>query len=340
MGLIVYPICFTTSHRCYRLVAQQNAGTSEQSKLKSLVPSVGVFFTPLPLERAFLVQDERRRMSFRHFVPPSFNDVRLILNTAQVLSHFKTDPLQLITFDGDLTLYDDGESLKPDSPVIPRIFRLLERNICVGIVTAAGYTEAEKYYSRLYGLLDAVCIGNEGSSLSVKQKRNLVVLGGECNFLLQLEPDMHAKNGGQGLQFVPRDQWALDAMKQWTEEDIQKLLDLAESVLRGCIENMKLPAELVRKPRAVGIVPNAGVKLAREQLEETVLAAQRKLDLSDVGKRLPFCAFNGELVVNSCLQEILWPVQLEPPRNKQYLLRSLHDDVSSATKSDCLNRRT
>lgn len=34
-------------------------------------------------------------------------------------------------------------------------------------------------------------------------------------------------------------------------------------------------------------------KLSREQLEETVLVVQRILEMSDAGKRIPFCAFNG-----------------------------------------------
>lgn len=29
--------------------------------------------------------------------------------------------LQLATFDGDVTLYDDGESLEPNSPIVPRL---------------------------------------------------------------------------------------------------------------------------------------------------------------------------------------------------------------------------
>ncbi|KAF3207543.1 IMP 5'-nucleotidase, variant 2 [Orbilia oligospora] len=34
----------------------------------------------------------------------SFNDIRLILNTAQIMSLVKGGPLQLVTFDGDVTL--------------------------------------------------------------------------------------------------------------------------------------------------------------------------------------------------------------------------------------------
>ena len=86
-------------------IAHQRDGTHQRSKLKLLVPSVGVFFTPLLLEEAFQYQDQQRRISSRRFVPPSFNDIRLILNTAQILGLVRSGPLQLVTFDGDVTLY-------------------------------------------------------------------------------------------------------------------------------------------------------------------------------------------------------------------------------------------
>lgn len=288
-------------------IVQQEAGAPERSKLKSLVPTVGNFFTPLPLEAAFLFQDELRRISSRHFVAPSFNDVRLTLNTAQLMSLVRANPVQLITFDGDLTLYDDGESLTSNNPVIPRIIRLLQQNICVGIVTAAGYTDARGYYRRLHGLLDAACNAPSidlgaapsgghpqasGNGLTEAQRRNLVVIGGECNFLLRVEPDDAAVDRTMTLKFVPRDDWALNEMKDWRQEDIQELLSVADSALRECIENMNLPAKVVRKPWAVGIIPDQNARLSREQLEETVLVVQRKLQLG-TRERLPFCAFNG-----------------------------------------------
>lgn len=86
-------------------IAHQRDGTHSRSKLKLLVPGVGVFFTPLLLEEAFEYQDRQRRISSRRFVPPSFNDIRLILNSAQVLSLVRSGPLRLVTFDGDVTLY-------------------------------------------------------------------------------------------------------------------------------------------------------------------------------------------------------------------------------------------
>ena len=44
----------------------------------------------------------------------------------------------------------------------------------------------------------------------------------------------------------------------------------------------------------MGIIPSVpGSKFPRESLEETVLVVQKKLEMSEVGKKLPFCAFNG-----------------------------------------------
>ncbi|KAL9047896.1 MAG: hypothetical protein Q9162_007919, partial [Coniocarpon cinnabarinum] len=265
-------------------VACQTNQTPQQSKLKHLVPSIGTFFTPLALHDAFVIQDAKRSISRRRFVAPSFNDVRLILNTAQLLSLTREASLELMTFDGDLTLYDDGESLQPQNPVIERILRVMSRGVKVGIVTAAGYTEARRYYERLFGLLDTVQLTG---ALTLKQTCNLVVMGGEANYLFEYAPNEESK-----LKWVPRDQWALEEMKTWSEQNVAALLDVAEKALKECVQTMKLDAILVRKDRAVGIVPKSG-RFAREQLEETVLVTQKILEMSEAGKTVPFCAFNG-----------------------------------------------
>ena len=234
-----------------------------------LVPSVGIFFTPLLLHEAFVYQDSKRLFSHRRFVPPSFNDIRLTLNTAQVMSLTRGGPIELMTFDGDLTLYDDGESLTDDNPVIPSLISLLQKDTKIGIVTAAGYVEARRYYERLHGLLDAV---NASERLTSIQKESLVVMGGEANYLFRYsegEPDR--------LKHVPRKDWMLEEMQLWQDDDIAELLDVAEVALRECIANMRLDAQLLRKERAVGIIPQPGKKLAREQLEETVLVTQKIL---------------------------------------------------------------
>ncbi|KAF2813797.1 IMP-specific 5'-nucleotidase-like protein 1 [Mytilinidion resinicola] len=265
-------------------IAHQKAGTHERSKLKLLVPSVATFFTPLLLHDAFVWQDQRRFISYRRFVAPSFNDVRLILNTAQVMSLIRGGPLELATFDGDVTLYDDGKSLTEDNVVIPRILRLIENGTRIGIVTAAGYTEARRYYERLHGLLDALNVSDIPTGL----KHNLIVMGGEANYCFRF-----AENSPDLLTFVPRKDWLLDEMLLWEESDITELLDVAEAALRDCVKNLRLPAQILRKERAVGIIPPEGVKFPRESLEETVMVTQKILEMSPVGRRLPFCAFNG-----------------------------------------------
>ncbi|KAL9081037.1 MAG: hypothetical protein Q9157_000353 [Trypethelium eluteriae] len=249
-------------------IANQKAGTAERSKLKLLVPTVGTFFTPLLLQDAFMYQDSRRFISSRCFVPPSFNDVRLILNTAQIMSLVRGGPIELMTFDGDVTLYDDGESLAPESAVIRRILTLMSKGINVGIVTAAGYLEAMKYYSRLHGLLDAI----HASQLPLELKEKIVVMGGESNYLFR-----YSSSSPDRLIPVPRHEWLLDDMKLWSEEDINELLDTAESALKGSIETMHLDAQIIRKERGVGMVPSPGQRFAREQLEETVLLTQKIL---------------------------------------------------------------
>ncbi|KAI9739354.1 MAG: IMP 5'-nucleotidase [Cirrosporium novae-zelandiae] len=266
-------------------INQQQEGTAGHSKLKFLVPSVGRFFTTLPLEDAFNYQDNHRRISSRRFVAPSFNDIRLVLNTAQLLGLVRSGGVKLVTFDGDVTLYPDGGSLTENTPVISRLLGLLRADIKIGIVTAAGYTDASKYYTRLYGLLDAIAKSEE---LTLAQKENIIIMGGESNFLFQFDPNVKSL-----LRYVRRPEWILPEMQSWNEKDIQELLSVSEKALRECVFNMQLPAEVIRKERAVGIVPKQGHRFTREQLEETVLVTQQLVDVSDVAKRIPFCAFNG-----------------------------------------------
>lgn len=267
------------------LVRHHARNAPGKSKLKLVVPSVGTFFTELHLEEAFKYQDGNRFISRRRFVAPSFNDIRLILNSAQLLGLVRSSEVKLVTFDGDVTLYDDGACLTPDNPVIPQILRLLQQGRKVGIVTAAGYSEAPKYYDRLYGLLDAI---DNSDDLTPSQKQGIIVMGGESNFLFRFDSTSKCR-----LVYVPRSEWLMEEMKAWHDEDIKELLDLAESALRTCATNLNLPAAILRKDRAVGVYPVNGVRIDRELLEETVLAVQNAVERSEVGARLPFCAFNG-----------------------------------------------
>jgi IMP and pyridine-specific 5'-nucleotidase len=162
----------------------------------------------------------------------------------------------------------------------------MSHNTKIGIVTAAGYTEAEKYYGRLHGLLEAI---KASTLLTPAQKQNIVIMGGESNFLFIYDP-----SSPYLLAHLPRRNWILPSMSTWTQPTITTLLDLAEASLRECVHNLDLHASILRKERAVGIVPSVpGYHFPRESLEETVLVVQKKLEMSEVGKILPFCAFNG-----------------------------------------------
>ncbi|KIX93932.1 uncharacterized protein Z520_10269 [Fonsecaea multimorphosa CBS 102226] len=286
----------------------QQAISNPRSKLNMLVPTISAFFTPLALEDAFRYQDAKRAISSRRFVAPSFNDIRLILNTAQVMAMIRPKPyrqlkvklnpgLELLTFDGDVTLYEDGASLhSPEAnPVILRLLHFLAQDVKIGIVTAAGYMQPEHYFNRLSGLLLAV---KASPHLSASQKSNLIIMGGESNFLFVFdEKEEHC------LRYIHRREWILDTMKHWSESAIQELLNDAESAFQSCIRTLRLQAKVLRKERAVGIyTADQSKKLTREQLEETVLVVQQVVETSINTAHsekpapyadIPFTVFNG-----------------------------------------------
>lgn len=263
------------------VVEHMQSGRNGTSRLGQLVPTVGTFFTPLPLRDAFLVQDGRRSISKRRLVAPSFNDIRLVLNTAQILHFRESGSLKLVTFDGDITLYEDGGSVVATSPLVDPLVRILGQGIAIGVVTAAGYSTAAKYYERLHGLVDAVA----SSSLAAEHKENLLVMGGEASFLFRYST--HARE----LQIQPRSTWMLPAMLAWRREDVDALLDFAQAVFRTLLAELEIDAVVVRKERAVGVVPGKA-PLLREQLEEVVLQVDRRLK-SSFTTDVSWCAFNG-----------------------------------------------
>ncbi|KAI9500834.1 IMP-specific 5-nucleotidase [Coemansia spiralis] len=260
--------------------------TSNTTRLSKIVPTIGSFFTPLPLARAFLHTDRKvNHILGRKHVPPSFNDVRRILNTAQVMAI--APQLKLVTFDGDMTLYADGANFEQDSLLTAQLVGLLKRGVAVAIVTAAGYGHnAAKYETRLSGLLKSF----ELARLSHKEVAQFFVLGGECNFLFKC-------NKQYRLEYV-------ETPQLWTADQIARTLDVAEGELADCVRRMGIDAQIVRKPRAVGLVPRES--LTREQLDECALSTQVALlslqGSSDPGAApVPFCAFNGG---NDCWVDI------------------------------------
>ncbi|RIB28395.1 IMP-specific 5'-nucleotidase 1 [Gigaspora rosea] len=265
---------------------KESKGVAEQSRLKRLVPSVSTFHTELPLRKSFLLANAKHSIAARRFVPPSFNDIRRILNTAQIIAI--APKLKLITFDGDMTLYDDGKDFEQDSALVNLLVKLLEFDLNVCVVTAAGYPgDAQRYEQRLSGLLK----GFESARLPKKICERFYVLGGECNYLFQCQENYH-------LKYIPESEYQPEDMLSWSEHQINAILDVAQETLKRCIDDMKLPCTILRKSKAVGIVPQPNVRIFREQLDECVLSTQHYLVSylkSPSGKQhsLPFCAFNG-----------------------------------------------
>lgn len=164
-------------------------GKSQPSSLRQLVPTIGMFHTPLPLRAAFEIYNEKHRLTKRKHIQISFNELRHILNLAQIMalgqsksgvkcpnpfdgsnmdllkdvSERTTEDEQprtdfngpkLMTFDGDQTLYSDGANFSNNPRLAFYLYQLLRHGVCVAVVTAAGYEyNVEKYEYRLSGLL-------------------------------------------------------------------------------------------------------------------------------------------------------------------------------------------
>jgi IMP and pyridine-specific 5'-nucleotidase len=163
------------------LVAE-HLSKSEGSRLQRLVPSIGRMHTPLALVEAFGVYDAKYALTRRTHVPPSEDEVRHILNLAQIFS--SAAGLQFISFDGDETLYADGKNFaQSDAQKLARyIEKLLSSGIGVALVTAAGYKGApEKYETRLDGLLHYLAV----HKVTDTALERFFVVGGECNYLFE-----------------------------------------------------------------------------------------------------------------------------------------------------------
>jgi len=66
--------------------SQDNHHEPKQSRLKRLVPTVGVFHTPLPLRKAYEAYNAKYKLDRRRHLAISFNEIRHILNLAQIMA--------------------------------------------------------------------------------------------------------------------------------------------------------------------------------------------------------------------------------------------------------------
>jgi IMP and pyridine-specific 5'-nucleotidase len=244
------------------------------SRLFQMVPSIGTFFTKLPLQRAFEIQDSKRCISGRRFIPPSFNDIRHILNTAQALEI--SPKLKMITFDGDMTLYADGMNFE-NQALAALIIGILKQNIKVVILTAAGYTDPKMYQNRLGVFFHQLTAANI-------QKSSFYVMGGECNYLFEFNPE-----SGHLEAIAPLVPDSLNELLTNTRM-ISDLLDNAASHFESLAQHLGIYEQcaIIRKERSVGFRCTSG-RFTREILDEIALSTQFHLKNS----RVPFCCFNG-----------------------------------------------
>ena len=212
----------------------------------------------MPVAEAFREYDEKYAISLRRHQSPTFNEVRHIVNLAQVKASAKS--LSLITFDGDQTLYDDGGNFgAKDVDLACSIIEILRIGIRAAMITAAGYgLDGSKYEVRLRGLLNAFAI----STLTDAQIMNFFLFGGECNFFLQAKvvhlsgEDVNARE--VHLEPVPTEDWQGDHLScpkptLWPKVQIDQILDVAEATMQETIVQLRLRAKLLRKERAVGM---------------------------------------------------------------------------------------
>ena len=222
--------------------------------------------------------------------------IRRLFNSATVAA--AAPGVRLLTLDADETLYDDGGTLAFDAPVIPGLIRILRAGVAVAIVTAASYPGApERFQARLRGLLSAACFAvDAGAPASLFDE--FYVMGGQCNYLYRIKITTEGVGGGCAvatLVEVPGVEWKAHRGERWEPNAVVATLDIAEESLRASASRLALDVTVIRKERAVGIIPrggNAARALSYEVLEEITLAAQDAL--SARGPRgVPTCAFNG-----------------------------------------------
>jgi len=272
------------------------------SSLEKVCPTVSPIFLELDLLTALDEFDCSHGLTQRRFVPPSFAEIRKVLNLSVVNAAAR--PLKLLTLDADETIYADGLTLSAESPIIPLLIKAMRLGIHVSLVTAAGYPgEPHKFEARIAGLLRGFAFAIEAGA-KPDLLRYFHVMGGESNYLL--EPAVEMDSDGLAprvfLREIRDSAWKDGRGVRWNRLMVQELLDAAETCLKETAERLGLDVLVIRKERAVGIIPNPKGRetmqgaytgrLTYETLEEVALTVQAHLTAhSKVA--IPFCAFNG-----------------------------------------------
>jgi len=184
---------------------------------------------------------------------------------------------KMITFDGDQTLYTDGANFESNPLLATYLYQLLKHGVIVAVVTAAGYEyNVEKYEFRLSGLLAFF----KEQSLTEEECARFYLFGGECNYLLRLGSDYHLhavkENGAGG--WLTSTKYIKDSPANWNSQQITNLLDVAERSIRDTVLQLNVRGMVIRKRRAIGLIPKTNAIIPREVLDEAVLRVQETLE--------------------------------------------------------------
>ncbi len=168
------PVNYLEKCKYIEELVEEHLLNPEGSRLTSSVPTISLFHTPLKFAEAFQFIDCEHNISKRTHIPPSFQEIKDTLNFAQALSTGRS--LALATFDGDGTLYNDGENFGEYLEIGKHIVELMRAGVIISVVTAAGYgLDAPKYEVRLQKLLDMFV----EAGLSEQVASQFYVMGGE-----------------------------------------------------------------------------------------------------------------------------------------------------------------
>eukprot|EP00915_Cephaloidophora_sp_WS-2016_P000076 GHVH01000147.1.p1 GENE.GHVH01000147.1~~GHVH01000147.1.p1 ORF type:complete len:483 (+),score=63.38 GHVH01000147.1:196-1644(+) len=301
--------------RQIEVMLQDHYYSGMRSQLTALIGDSFPLHLQLPFMEAFSIYDKKYCVSKRTHILISTDEVRQILNIATVVSlvrgtssrHASSTSISvqptinnhvgLITFDGDGTLYEDGENFS--SPAIAeQLCTFLRYGIHIALVTAASYGyEVDKYQTRIAFLINFF---QERKLEMTGELGRFFVFGGECNYLMELNDKFE-------LAAVPESLWVHHHSHIAKANAIQSkvLLDLVEATMRQAEQDLSLRTTVVRKERGVGLIsagtidrcdfPNTGRsglhRVKTEILDEVVGRCRQQI--KDSGIRLTHCLFNG-----------------------------------------------
>lgn len=206
-------------------IKMEAEGSGAFSRLKQLVPTVGTFHTPLPLRKAFEAYNEKHRLTKRRHVTISFNELRHILNLAQIMAMRRPDCKKQLsaeefansdrelcveedvgetgsddsdipeTFEGPfngpkLITFDGDQTLYTDGANFesnPRLANYLYLLLKCGVAVAVVTAAGYEYMIEKYEFrLSGLLAFFKEKGLTEEECERFYLFGGECNYLLHV----------------------------------------------------------------------------------------------------------------------------------------------------------